>query len=235
MISSVLMNEWTITVVGGLLIAFLIKCIEIPISIIRKKKAIKNANKEVVDLIQSAISEGIEINERLLTTFSNSISRKRDINREKLLTNMQYIEDVTVEIFNISFLPTQEKEAICKKLNSLNDKIEEHNSILYSESKQKVIVTPPAENNPLIPILIIMMISLLLILVYSLIRLLPVGLSVVDTPILQQLLMAAIFMVVITSSLSLLTSIQRRRRLTKKIEILGEKNEIEKTLKKENK
>lgn len=109
-------NEWTITIIGGLLLTGIIKVGEKLYSLSKADKDVKNANKEVVDFLEKVITNKTELSLNFLDVIMSSIARKNDVLIKRMNSKVEAIEDVMLKLYKIDYLSMDEKNEMIKKL-----------------------------------------------------------------------------------------------------------------------
>lgn len=109
-------NEWTITIIGGLLLTGIIKVGEKLYSFSKADKDVKNANKEVVDFLEKVITNKTELSLNFLDAIISSIARKNDVMIKRMNSKVEAIEDVMLKLYKIDYLSMDEKNEMIEKL-----------------------------------------------------------------------------------------------------------------------
>ncbi|WP_288362471.1 hypothetical protein [uncultured Enterococcus sp.] len=120
---SIFSNEWTVTIIGGLLLTGLIKIGEKIYSISKVDKDVRKANKEVVDFLEKVITSKTELTLEFLDSIMSSISRKNEVTLKRMNSKVEVIEDVMLKLYQIDYLSLTEKNEMIEKLIKMKKEI----------------------------------------------------------------------------------------------------------------
>lgn len=117
-------NQWIITVFGGLILTGLIKTAEKLYGISKANKDVKQSNKEVVNFLEKVIINRTKLKEDFLGSIISAIARKNEVPLKKMNSKIDMLEDTMIKLYEIDYLPMDEKNEIVESLLTLKKTIE---------------------------------------------------------------------------------------------------------------
>ncbi|MBO6349282.1 hypothetical protein EY688_08855 [Enterococcus casseliflavus] len=123
-------NEWTITVIGGLVLTGILQIIKFGYTLFTGKQNVKKANEYVNELLEKAMTNGTPLSKNLLDAFLSTSVRKFNVNGNKIFKEGEFIDDIIARTYETDHLSVENKNLNIQNLLEFKQAISV-NSIKY--------------------------------------------------------------------------------------------------------
>lgn len=112
-------NQWTITIGGGIILTLTVKILEWMFSFFYNSHKITKANEEITLFLKQLFINRVSKSPDIINSAINYYARKFKVDASKLYEDIDFIENVLIEIHQESYISKEEKEEITQILLEL--------------------------------------------------------------------------------------------------------------------